>query len=159
MSTTGKTLWPWLAAGVGVACWAGYELAIALLDASQTGMVTVNSYSTVRPRHVVTWPRAWAFVLGLVLTVWAGLSAVCEALDISHRWRLPSVLLFVLGFSLVLFSAYLSSLGGIAFLGLFSSGMALLFYLQRRYGQWAAVIAWSIIVAIGLYWMTRSPSG
>lgn len=152
MSVRRSIMWPWLALGALLLCWAIYELVVAMVSATHAGTIAVSPYGRSEPRHVVAWPQAWAFVSGLVLMLWGGVSAIAEAAGFVHRVFIPSLLLIPCGFALVLFSAYLSDLNGIAYLVCFGLGMAFLFKVQRRYGKWTAIAAWSFVVASAVYW-------
>jgi hypothetical protein len=119
----------------------------------RTGVVSLPGQRR-HPRPVVQWPGAWTYLLGLWLILSAVVLPHFGRPGSSKRSFLITIAaaLWVVGYGLLLLSPLLSSVQGVQFLLGAAVFLACIWWVNRRFGKWAAVAAWSAFIT-GALWL------
>lgn len=136
--------------GIAASLPAIYGLLSTVYHAAAEGSVMVFSigrYETAR--SIVPWPQAWARFLGFAMLVSCGLVWLGSKGD-PRRWWF-AVGLSALGFPLVMFSSWFTTLRGTLMFTGIASVVALAYLLDDKYGRMAAASFLLVVVAV-LVW-------
>ncbi|CAN7294493.1 hypothetical protein [Rhizobacter sp. LjRoot28] len=136
-------VWIGLAIGVTVSVLSLQVLATVVVDLVSDGMVLIPRSRSREPDLWVTWPHAWAYMVGNTLLFAGGLSCVAACLG-RKTFGLFALTLLPLGGALVLLSRLLSTFAGVGILVVLGS----VFVVNRRFGKVAAVGYWAAIVGL-----------
>lgn len=136
--------------GVAASLPAVYGLLSTVYHAIADGAVMVFSIGRFETsRSVVPWPQAWARFLGFSMlascgVVWLG------SKDRTRQWWFAAAL-SALGFPLVMFSQWFTTLRGTLILSSIASVVALAYSIDRKYGRFASASLLALVVAF-LVW-------
>lgn len=138
--------WIVLFTASGLLCCSGYALVDAIFQAYSTGLVEVLPAARYLPRERVSWPSAWALLLGLLLAALG--SAMWLLIELRKaRLVLVTIGVYCLALPLVLLSGTLVSLGGVAVILGLATAIALTAVVAERFGRTAGLWCWAALVA------------
>lgn len=135
---------------LGAATCALYDV---LLFARETGLVAVAPRSRGAVREMVPWPRAWAYLSGLVMFIGAAVLGLVHQLT---RVRVGGTALAVLalGTFLFMFSGLLvKPISAVALIGTGLGAPVALYYTMKT-GRTSVLLWWAgmLLVLMGLAW-------